>query len=455
MSLRKRVVGGVAGLAAVRIVQLVGPLLQLPVLIGRWGIDVFGGWVTASAIATLCTIAALSIYPAIQANVAMSRGRGELELAARYQFSGLVLCLAATILLLVLLVSGYGLLVTRGIYSVPDIDMTTVDLLFLANAMSGIAAYNSSVMGGVGRFGLGNAVEAARRALELVAMLILVGVGGAGPVWTAALLCVSAAGGIAVSGALLRRVSRPVLPPGRFDIAALWGIRNAMLGAFCLAYAYPQLFVVGPRILIGVSLNNAAVALFAVATNLVRVLRQVADVISYPFLNDLSYSYGEGRTDRVREIFILPSQLCFFMSLVGSAAIIVVGPWLIQILTKQSFEGERILLIVLSMSSVIECTSLVALTFLLGIGRTILSSLVLLVAGTLATAAAVPLSAKIGLVAFSLANLAGTIVYAAALWKIALPIMQLPWRDFFGKLMAPPIGELVAEARSLIARRKA
>lgn len=454
MSYRKRVMGGVAGLGALRLVTLVGPLLQLPVLIGHWGIGVFGGWMTATALGTLCTIAAYSIFPAIQAHVAMCIGREERDLAARYHASGLLLCIGATAVLLVVTIAGYGALAANHVYAVPGVDTTTLNLLFVANAANGLAAYNSSVMGSVGRFGLGNAVEAGRRALEVLAVLALVGIADADPSTVAILLCASGAAGVLVTGALLRRVMRPVLPPGRFDVQVLRQCSNAILGAFCLAYAYPQLFITGPRVLIGIALDNTAVALYTVATSLVRVLRQIADVISYPFLNDMSYAFGEGRKDRVQAIVMLPSQLCFFMALAGATGLMLLGPLLIQLLTGQSFPGARALLAILSLAAIIECTAVVAHTLLVGIGRTLLASLVLLVAGTLVMAIAMPLSERIGLAAFAWAGLAGTIAYAASLWMVALAAIDLSWRDFSRRLVRPPIRQLVDEGRLLLSRRR-
>jgi O-antigen/teichoic acid export membrane protein len=432
--------------------MLVGPLLQLPVMIAAWGIDALGGWLTATALASLCTIAAYSIFPAIQAHVAMSIGRGEHDLAANYHRSGLILCVVATLLLLAATLAGYHLTAATGFYAVPGIGMRAVDLLFLASAANGLAAYNSSVMGSVGRFGLGNAVEAGRRAIELLATLALVGLAGASVVEVAAMLCVSAALGVVVTSVLLRRVMRPVLPPGHFDARALYRCSNAILGAFCIAYAYPQLFILGPRILIGVTLNNTAVALYTVATSLVRVLRQVADVMTYPFLNDFSYAFGENRRDRVQKLLLLPSRLCLYMALAGTVGILAVGPWAIRLLTHQSFPDERLLLAILAVAAVIECTSLVAQTLLVAIGRTLMPSLVLLVVGALVMVVAVPLSAKIGLAAFALAILAGTLVHATALWFTALSAIGLPLHDFVRQLVRPPVAEILGEGRMLLSR---
>ncbi len=432
--------------------MLIGPLLQLPVMIAAWGIDVLGGWVTATALASLCTIAAYSIYPAIQAHVAMCIGRDERQLAANFHHSGLALCIGGTLLLLAATATTYNLMASTGFYAVRGIDIAAMDLMFVASAANGVAAYNSSVMGSVGRFGLGSAVEAARRAIELLVTLAIVGLAHASVLDAAVLLCVSAALGLVVSSLLLRRVMRPVLPPGRFDAATLGKCRNAILGAFCLAYAYPQLFIMGPRILIGIALNNTAVALFTVAASLVRVLRQVADVITFPFLNEMSYAFGERRKDRVQSILMLPSRLCLFMSVAGAAGMVVLGPLLIQLLTGRSFEGERALLTVLSLAAVIECTALVAQTLLVGIGRTLISSLVLLVAGAVVMVVAVPLSAEIGLMAFALASLAGTVAYAASLWITALSAIEMAWRDFLRQLVRPPVKELLGEGRMLLAR---
>lgn len=450
-SSRKRVLNGAVTLGIVRFAQLATPLIQMPVFIHGWGFNIYGGWITANALAAFPTLASVSIMPAVTAEMAMRFGRGDRTSVADIFATGeRVIALLSCVLLAIAGAAFIG--ATDFLGYTTGLDKLTVLFLFASTAISSSTTFLCGALGSIGRYSLGNMIEAVRRTLELVILSVMVLSMKCSPMAAAVMLTLTAVVSVLCARIALSRTGPEGIYHGRFRGDQLWLMSHSICGAFCLSFGYTQLMVLGPRAIIGIIFGNAAVVQYTVASNLMKAVRQAADICTYPFQNDLSFSFGRDDYSQVRRFFSLITSMSSWVGSGLAILVVLCSPIIVPILTSGKVEPDMPLTILLCLSTALECISLGAVIFLIAIGRTLPSSIILLISGTLSLAFAAYAASLWGLAAFGVSNLVVMTIYATVVFRIALRMMQGSWEEAVRAFLSPPFKQFIGLARHLLNR---
>lgn len=444
-----RIIRGVLGVGAVRVLIVLSPLILLPILLGYWGVGLYGSWITANAIAGFLNAVSISILPLMTAWTALKVGAGDMEGAAR-EFTTLAVCSAlGSVSLAGLTALAYWLLAQSGTYDLAPLDVWTVILLFVATGIAGLASIYSHALGGIGGYGLGNATEAARRGAELVFTILAVVLFQAEPLAISAFMIVT---GLA-SLAWTRHLFRSRVPWGAahasFDPGVLRRAWGSMSGSILLAAAVNQVMVVAPRILIEHLLGAREVVQFATISNLCRGVRQLADILVFPFQPEFSFAAGSGRLDKARTLFLLSSRLAVWLPAAAVIVLLVAGPDLIRLITGGDLVVSRYLFTVLALAALLECVFLPGIVWTIATGRVLSLALAFLFSGGISIGLATWLSPTMGLSAFAYSSLITALVSGAWATRVSLAMLKLEPASLVRALRRPPVDQLGALIRRM------
>ena len=420
---------GALGVGAVRLLIVAAPLILLPILLGRWGMDVYGAWITANALAGFLGAVSVSILPVMTAETARRVAANDLVGAATAFRTWAVVACGMSILLTGGATLIYVQLAHNRVYDLAPLDVYTIVLLFAATGIAGLASVYSYALGAVGAFGLGNGMEAARRAAELGFTIIAVLAFGASPFAVAGFMAVAA-----VVFLILTRRSMKIRAAWKpeqcaFDAMMLHRDSGKMIGSVLLAATYNQAMVVAPRALIESLLGAREVVQFAAISNLTRGVRQLADILVFPFQPEFSFALGARRMDEARRLFLLSSRFAFWFPLFAIGLLLLIGPTLIWILTDGDVVVDKHLFVVLALATLADCALLPATVWLIATGRTLALAMAFLLVGGVAIAAAAGWAGAVGSVAFAYSTLVTALL--AGLWAthVSLRMVGSDWRS--------------------------
>ncbi|MBR0750760.1 hypothetical protein JQ604_01020 [Bradyrhizobium jicamae] len=452
--LTRRLTVGLVGQGLWRVAVALNAVLLVPVLIAKWGVELYGQWMTMAALVSYLAYANLGLVATASNDLIMAGGAQDLARAQRSFQMSYNLALLPFPAILAALVGIAALLPFGGWLNLTDIPHSSLLLILGLGALQltfeTLRGFTAAVLYCTGSYGIAYNIAAGAKLIELASAILAVGVLGAGPVQLAAL-------GAAVAFLDLSVVTwqaRKAAPWARLDLRA-WDwrwLRDQMkpaLGFSCYNFATQGVLLQGPRLVLGAFLGGSAVAIYAVYATAMRLVDQLFLSLMAPVGVEISHAAGRGDSGQVLRLLAVVTQLSLLALLCVTLLLLGLGPIIFDIWTHQRIEFLHGLMALYLLMSAASLPGRIAAQVLISV-----NAMRSIAVATLAIAlAAITLAA--GLVqSFGLPGvLIGGIIGDAAI-SILVIVALNRWLGLSFNRLAREIGNIRASATQVLAHAR-
>jgi O-antigen/teichoic acid export membrane protein len=453
---RTRIIKGLGASAYARLVTLVSQVLLIPLLVTRWGPGGYGEWLALTALASFVTYSSLGLAQAIRAEVALTlSSRG--EAAAAEVFRGG--------LSLVLLFCSLGALAFWAFISTVDIagflkltvlspsSAVLIAWLFvgqiIVNLICGVVAAGLSALGS---YGLAQFIDANRNLGDFLLMLGLVGLMHRSPTEAAFIFPATASASLfAMAFCLVAKAPWIVRSGARLQLAALEPLWKPTLGSFLLSFGYTGLIVQAPRLIIATTMGPSFVAVYAVASMLLRLVRIPIEIPSFSATVEMSMAYAVGDKPLLRKLLLTTSRFSVWIAIILIPLTVACGPLAVRIWSNGRLDVPYSLVIVLGLSTAAFTFGLPGQEALTALNRLLKASGWLALLAAPFVAICYFLSKSIGLLGAGLAVLGLEAVFAVLVVKQCIKLFEYPAGAYLTAVAKPPVDIVVTELTGLAA----
>jgi O-antigen/teichoic acid export membrane protein len=453
-----RIARGLAANVAGNGLTLVIQLISVPVLLGAWGVNIYGEWLILSAIPLYVALSDLSFSTVAGNSMTMLAAANEREEAAalgRQVWSLVTAMTGATVVAAIAIAFIFGGIIGTGAaISVGEAQLVLVALFVQVAVGNQFGVLDACYRAG-GRYPLGVALRQVSRLLEFGALLAAVLL-GAGPGAAAIFFLAGSAVGFGASWVVVRRVVpwlsfRPARPRAQ-TLRSLLAPGLAFL-AFPLSNS---LSVQGLTIIVGGMLGAPSVVVLSTTRTVTRAVTQILQSINLSIWPELSRSIGSGQYDEARMIQRRAVQLSLIVSASAALTLLVIGPAVIRVWTHGLVNPPMTLLVVLLLVVVANSFWFTLTTSLVATNQHTRMAVVYLSSTTIAVLLAIPFSSAFGLIGAAVALLAIDLAMSAYVLPAALRIVRDSPHGFLGAILdlsgavqsARTIGRLLSKGRS-------
>lgn len=346
-------------------VQIFIRLVEVPLMLGFWGTQLYGEWLMLAAIPAYLAIADGGFAGAASREMSMRSGAGDQPGAlSLFQSTWLLLLIVSLVFwsLALVAVSVAPLHEWFGFKMMSANAVKLVTLLFIAHVL--VSFQGGLVNGGFwceGRYAMGEALVATMYLMEFGCLFIAIAMGG-GPVEAA----FSYLGG-RISGLILMRLglyrATPWLRYGWHE-ASIGEVRRIVGPAFA-SLAFPlgsALNIQGMRLVVGVVLGAPAVVVFSTLRTLTRLAMQPSSIINHLIEPEMALAYGGNRQDVFRRLFNHSCQVALWVSTASCLVLGVAGEKLLGAWTHGKVTMDWPLYTLLLLSAAVNAVWYTALT---------------------------------------------------------------------------------------------
>lgn len=335
-------------------VQIFVRLVEVPLLLSFWGLQLYGEWLMVAAIPAYLAMADGGFAGAAGREMTMRAGAGDR--------TGALSVFHSTWILLLLVSVGLGFLIAvigqvaplAEWFRFEAMDSASLKMVILILTAHVLIGFQTGLLYGgykcEGHYAAGMFLVAITNFLEFAGLAAAVSLGG-GPVE-------AASGYLAgrVIGFILLRLglyrATPWLRYGwreasRQEVARLTTPALASL-AFPLGNA---LNIQGMRLLVGVVLGPAAVAVFSSIRTLSRLAMQPSQAIIRLIEPELSVAFGRGDNQLFRMLFRRSCQVALWGGIVACLLMGVAGEWILQVWTQGKIPMDWLLYVLLLLAA--------------------------------------------------------------------------------------------------------
>jgi O-antigen/teichoic acid export membrane protein len=336
-TLRSRLLKGTGAQAFSQVVQIFIRLSEVPLLLAFWGPQLYGEWLMLAAIPAYLAIGDGGFATAACRDMTMKSGAGDRQ-GALAVFQSTWLLLLTVSLVAFALAYGFATLAPLhkwlGFSAISTADTRVVLLLLVTHVLIG---FQGGLLNGgfwvSGNYPSGMALGALTQLLEFLGLAVAVFLGG-GPAQAATgYVCGRAAGtGLMWLG---QRRSSPWLNHG-FKHATIRELKRLTAPAFA-SLAFPlgnALNIQGMRLVVGLALSPAAVAVFTPLRTLSRLAMQPRVIVNQLVQPEMALAYGAKDDGLFSRLFTKSCQLAFWGCILAALAVATGAHWLFPIWTK-------------------------------------------------------------------------------------------------------------------------
>lgn len=413
---------GIGGVGLTLLIQLV----SVPVLLGAWGVRVYGEWLVLSAFPTYLALSDLSFSSVAGNTMVMLEAQGkrtEAVVLGRHLWSIVTVLTAAGVAAAVAIAFVFG-----GSFgtsaAIPASDAQIVLLaLFLQVALSNQQGVLDAWFRASGRYPLGSSMYQLGRLTGFVALIAAALLGG-GPAAAAGMFLAGSAVGFAVSWVVLRRA----VPWSSFAVERPHGgtIRQLLIpgAAFVTLATANALSLQGMTIAVGVMLGASSVVVFSTTRTVTRFVSLTIGAVGSSSWPELSRSVGGGDLAEARAILRGATQLSMAIALSLVVLLATLGSAVIGWWTRGAVEAPRDVLLLLLLVVIANALWWVPASVLAATNRHHRMALMYLAATAVGLIAAMPLMAAFGLVGAAFSLLASDFVLIVGVLPIALRLVD-------------------------------
>lgn len=363
-SLISRLKRGLGAQGFSQLVQVFIRLVEVPLLLGFWGSRLYGEWLMIAAIPAYLALSDGGFAGAASREMAMRSGVDDrVGAVAVFQSTwALLLTLSAGVLLVgTIIVGTVPLGIYLGLEAISPVSIKVVLLLLLVHVLIGFQG--GLLYGGfwyLGRYPSGMTWATITQLLEFTGLAGAVVIGG-GPVEAAVGYLSGRLLGTVLLWAALHRVT-PWLSYG-FGRASIGEIKRLAVPAFA-SLAFPlgnALNIQGLRLVVGLALGPAAVAVFTSIRTLTRLAIQPTSVINRLMEPEMGRAFGKGDNDLFARLFAHSCQASAWLCLAACFALAISGNWLLPFWTGNKVEMDWSLFLLLLATTAVNATWYTAL----------------------------------------------------------------------------------------------
>lgn len=452
-TLKSRLLKGTGAQAFGQVVQIFIRLAEVPLLLGFWGAQLYGEWLMLSAIPAYLSIGDGGFASAACRDMTMKSGAGDRQ-GALAVFQSTWLLLLAVSLVAFLLACGFAEVAPLGRWlgfsAMTAADTKAVLLLLVAHVLVGFQG--GLLTGGFwvsGRYPMGMYLGAIAQLLEFLGLGLAVILGG-GPVQAAAGYLSGRIVGTGLKWLGQRRAS-PWLRHG-FAHASFAELKRLTAPAFA-SLAFPlgnALNIQGIRLVVGLALGPAAVAVFAPLRTLSNLAMQPRAVINRLIQPEMALAYGAKDSSLFGRLFFKSCQLSLWGCLL---AVLMVGTgahWVFPAWTSHRVVMQWPTFILLLAGVPVNSLWYTALMVPYATNRHVRIALFYSLVYGAGVFVMGFLSAKgLGLSGAALALLGGEIIMALIVIRAALKMAQVAVSQWAGSVLKPPFA-LMTQAAILL-----
>lgn len=417
-------------------------LAEVPLLLHFWGLQLYGEWLMLAAIPAYLAISDGGFAGAASRDMSMRSGVGN-HVGALAVFQSIAILLG----IVSLLVLGFAALLTEvapldkwfGFQEIGADELEFVLLLLVSHVIVGFQG--GLVNGGFwcsGRYPLGMALGSTTQLIEFAALAGAVALGG-GPVEAAGAYLAGRVAGTVLARLGLKRAT-PWLHYG-IGNASVREIQRLAKPAFA-SLAFPlgnALNIQGMRLVVGLALGPAAVAVFAPLRTLSNFATQPRLIVNRLIEPELSLAFGAGDNGLFSRLFLRGSQTALWLCLLVAIALMVFAPWLWPVWTRGEADIHWPLFVILLGAAIANSVWYTALMVPYATNRHGRIAVVYAVVYGLGALAFGYLSASLGGLAGAGAGLlAAEIAMAAYVVPAALRMGQQCWPVWLSSILQPP-----------------
>jgi O-antigen/teichoic acid export membrane protein len=456
-TLKTRLMKGTGAQAFGQVVQILIRLSEVPLLLAFWGTQLYGEWLMLSAIPAYLAIGDGGFSGAACRDMTMKSGAGDQQGALAVFQSTLLLLLAVSVVAFLLAYNFSALAPLHqwlGFSIMTNHDTRMVLLLLVAHVLVGFQG--GLLTGGFwvsGRYPTGMTLGAATNLFEFFGLVIAVFLGG-GPVQAAA----GYFGGRVLGTGLMwlgQRRSSSWLRYG-FAHASLSELRRIAAPAFA-SLAFPlgnALNIQGIRLVVGLALGPAAVAVFAPMRTMTNLALQPRAVINRLIEPELARAFGAENTFLFRRLFGKSCQLSLWSCLLAALAVCGCSYWLFPVWTDGKVAFHLPVFLLLVAGALVNASWYTALMVLYATNRHVLIALFYtLIYGAVAICIGYLGAASMGLGGACFGLLLVEAVMAVIVIRSSLQMTQMKISSWVRTTFRPPI-EIIGQT-SFILRRLA
>jgi O-antigen/teichoic acid export membrane protein len=318
-------------------VQFVVRFSEVPLLLSFWGLQLYGEWLMLSAIPVYLSISDGGFATAACRDMTMRAGAGDRKGALAAFQSTWILLLAVSVAIAILAFVCITFLPLRDWFGFAAMTETQVRIVLLLLAGHVLIGFQGGLLNGgfwvAGRYPLGMILVAAMQLLEFAGLAAAVSLGG-GPTEAAIGYLSGRMVGTIIMWLCQRRVST-WLKLG-LEHASLDEIKRLTAPAFA-SLALPlgnALNIQGLRLVIGLALDPAAVAVFVPLRTMSNLALQPRAVINRLIEPEMGLAYGAGDFSLFRSLFAKSCRLSFWGCFVGALLVGTFGGWALPLWTS-------------------------------------------------------------------------------------------------------------------------
>ena len=314
---------------------------EVPLLLHFWGGELYGEWLMLAAIPAYLAMGDGGFGAAATREMGMRSSAGD-RAGALTVFQSTAVVLSAASLLLAVIAAGLVHFAPLGhwlgFHRIAESELDWVLLLLTGHVVIGF--YGGLMNGGFwssGSYPLGMALATSTQLLEFAALAVVVICGG-GPVQAAAAYLLGRCFGTAGTWAILARRS-PWLRAGLTGVS--WREIRRLIKPALASLAFPlgnALNIQGMRILIGMAMGPAAVAVFSPLRTLSTVAAQPVQVINKLIQPELAIAYGRADRGLVVRLFFRGSQAAVWLCTAAVACLLLSAPYVVPVWTGESLD---------------------------------------------------------------------------------------------------------------------
>jgi O-antigen/teichoic acid export membrane protein len=457
---RTRILKGLGASAYARLVTLISQVLLIPLLVTRWGPTGYGEWLALTALASFVSYSSLGLAQAIRSEVALTlSSRGEAAAAEVFR-AGLSLILMFCCLGALAFWAFISWVDISGFLKLTVLSPTAAVLILwlfvgqiIVNLIGGVVAAGLSA---VGSYGLAQFVDANRQLGDFLLMLVLVGLLHR-PAAGAALIFPATASLALLANTLFLIAKAPwiVRSGAHLRLAALAPLWRPTLGSFLLNFGYTGLIVQAPRLIIATTMGPSFVAVYAVASMLLRLVRIPIEIPSFSATVEMSTAFGAGDRPLAQRLLVTASRFSVWIGIILIPLTVAFGPLAVHVWSNGRLEAPYGLVVALGLSTAAFAFGLPGQEGLMALNRLLTASGWLVLLSAPFAMACYALTKAEGLLGAGLAVLALEGIFAVLVVRQCLKLFDYPAGGYLAALAKPPFEVLVQEWVGLRAFLKA
>ncbi|CCD92763.1 membrane hypothetical protein [Bradyrhizobium sp. ORS 375] len=458
--LARRLAIGLVGQGLWRLAMALNPILLVPVQISHWGLDLFGQWITLTALVSYLPYLNLGLVATATNDLIMAVAAGDRDRAQRSFQMSCNLALGLLPLILIVVVIALAVLPLARWFHLDGIGAGAVVLVFAFAAaqlcFETLRGLMAAVLYANGRYCAAYNIATAIKLVELTAAIGAIAGFGAQPVHIAGLTATTALIDLVVVTVVARKLAPWArVDWRRIDVGWLREQLRPALGFSAYNLATQGVMIQGPRLVLGALLGGSAVAVYAVYATAMRLVDQLFLTVMAPAGVEISHAAGrKDRTQLVRLVaFVVQLSLLAFAAV--SLALMILGPVIFDWWTRHQVAFHHQLMILYLLMSGAGLPGRIAAQALISVNAMRKVAIITLAAAALSIALGAALVSASGLSGVLIGGIAGEAAISILLWRALQRWLALPLRDIMVEMtdLAGSFTRLRRQAATVLGRR--